>query len=265
MENFATELENLDTVPSDFRAFYQEADGKFTLRTDDVVTNAVKGITGLNKALKAARNDAKSAKGSAVDLSGLADFGTTPEEIKKAFEAKITELQDAANSGDSKAKIDLDKIRADFAAQKAKDAEANTASKSALQNQLYEMLVINDANTAISALKGNSQLLMPHVKSQTMVQEENGRQVVVVVDADKSIRLSPTTQLPMTVTELVTEMKAAEAFAPAFASEARTGTGQQQQQRSQQGRPVTQEPINSTAKIAQGLKDNLHKAAGTIT
>ena len=264
MDNFETELETLDNVPSDFHAFYAETDGKFTLRNDDVVTNAVKGITGLNKALKAARNDAKQFKGAAVDLSDLADFGQTPAEIKAAFDTKIAELQDAANSGNSKAKLDLDKIRAEFAQQKVKDEEAAKAQTGQLQSQLYNMLVINDANTAIAGLKGNSQLLMPHVKAQTKVQEENGQQVVVVVDESNSIRVNPATQLPMTVKELVEEMKASEAFAPAFASEARTGTGHPPRQQAAVGRPAGTPAINSVDKISQGLAQGLHKAQGTI-
>lgn len=260
MENFETELENLNNVPAEFHGFYKKEGDVFKLDAENpIVSGAVKGIMGLNKALKAARNDAKSAKGKAVDISALSEFGQTPEEIKAAFETKISELQDAANSGDKKARLDLDKIKKEFAEQKAKElAERDTANQS-LRTQLYDMLVVNEANSAITASKGNPKLLMPFIKQQVKVQEEDGKQVVVVVDDEGSIRMNGATQLPMTVSELIADMKSQKDFAAAFESEMKSGGGTATPARNTPGRQ--QAPVvNSVGKIAQGLSQGLHKA-----
>ena len=85
--------------------------------------------------------------------------------------------------------------------------------------------------TAVNALnkhKGNVELLLPHVKSMTRVEQDgNGNFVARVVDQDGHPRISMKqgSQDPMTIDELVGGMKTSDTFAPAFAGSGATGSG----------------------------------------
>lgn len=87
--------------------------------------------------------------------------------------------------------------------------------KSALEQRLLDGAAVE----ALSKAKGNVDLLLPHVKSHLRVVEEDGKFHVVVVDDAGEIRYSLDPKRagqPMSVGELVAEMKAKDAYAPAF-------------------------------------------------
>lgn len=216
------EVESLDVVPEQFRGLYAEADGKF--RLNETYKGVAEAVTGLNRSLKASRAEAKALKGSKVDLSALADFGDSPEAIAQAVQDRIKELEGQLANGD-KAKLNLDKVKEDLAKAHSKDLEKVTKRSEALQTQLYGLLVENAATTAIAELKGIPELLMPFVKTQVNVVEEEGEFRVFVVDAQGDRRYSGVTGQPMSIKELVSEMKANEKFGRLFESEAPQGGG----------------------------------------
>jgi hypothetical protein len=216
-----TPVDSIDKVPEQFRGIYKQGDdGKFV--PDDAHKGVIEAITGLNRSLKAARAEAKAK--TPVDLSPLADFGKTPEEIKAAVESRINELQEqVAKGGD--AKVNLEKIKQDLAAAHAKDLERANKRSEALQNQLYGLLVENAATAAVVELKGVPELLLPFIKQQVKVVEEEGQFNVYVVDSSGDRRYSGVTGQPMTIKELVAEMKANEKYGRLFESEAPAGGG----------------------------------------
>ncbi len=154
-------VDSLDKVPEQFRAIYTEgSDGKFV--PAEAHRGVVEAVTGLNRSLKAARLEAKGR--TAVDLSPLADFGATPEEIKTAINEKLTSLQNELAKG-GEAKLNLDKVRQELADAHAKDLKKAGARAEALQNQLYGLLVENSATAAVAELKGVPELLLPFIKN----------------------------------------------------------------------------------------------------
>lgn len=248
--------ESLDKVPEQFRGLYSEAeDGKYAVA--DSYKGVAEAVTGLNRSLKAARAEAKAKGDRTVDLSPLADFGQTPEEIKAAITSRIEELQgELAKGGD--AKLNLDKIKADMAAAHSKDLEKATARESALQSQLYGLLVENAATAAVAELKGVPELLLPFIKNQVKVVEEEGAFTVFVVDGQGDRRYSGVTGQPMTIKELVAEMKSNEKFGRLFESEAPNGGGMPP--RSGNVPPRTPgKTLSANEKIAAGLAKNQHR------
>jgi hypothetical protein len=222
----STVVDSLDKVPEDFRGLYKENDdGKFKLNTEDPsVKSAVSAVVGLNKALKAARGEVATHKSKAVDLSPLSDFGSSVDEISAGVKAKLEELQaQAASTG--KAKIDLDKIKQELAAAHAKETEGMTNRNKALQNQLYGLLVETEALQALEGKAINPTLALPFIKQKVQVVEEDGKLQVFVVGEDSTRRYSGVTGQPMTIKELVAEMKASDTYAPLFKSEAPRGAG----------------------------------------
>lgn len=249
-----TQLDALDAVPPDVKPFYKQVDGKFALDSENpAVNSAVAMITKMNASLKAARNDANTLKSKVVDLTPLSEFGSNPEEIQQNVQAKLKELQDSVGKD---AKVNLDKIKADLAAGHAKDSEIKDKKIGALTNQLYGLMVESSATGALAEAKGNVKLLMPFIKEQVKVVEEDGEFKVFVVDKANERRYSGTTGAPMTIKELVLELKANGDFAGAFASEKASGGGTPPggaNRPNNAGGAGTQAGGNSTSKIAAGL------------
>lgn len=211
-------VDDLQLVPEQFRGAYIQDGDKFVIApTHKVFTDLA---TGLNVSLRAARAEVK--KGKPVDLSPLAEYGTTPAEIAEKVKAEILDRDTKLAAG---LKLDPEKIKQDVArTYDGKLAEKDAALVS-MNKSLNEHLIGSEATRAIAALKGAPDLLLPHIERQVKVVQENGRFVAVVVDKDGDARISGTTGHTMTIAELVTEMKASPTFGRAFESEAPAGTG----------------------------------------
>lgn len=252
-----TPVDSIDKVPEQFRGIYKQGDdGQFVV--DDNHKGVVDAVLGLNRSLKAARAEAKAK--TPVDLSPLADFGATPEEIKANISTKLQELQDELAKG-GEAKLNLDKVRQELADAHAKDLKKAGVRAEALQNQLYTLLVENAATAAAVGLRGDPELLLPFIKNQVKVVEQDGEFKVFVVDAQGDQRYSGITGQPMTIKELVAEMKANEKFERLFESEAPTGGGMRPGSGQVTPRPQGQQ-LSATEKIAAGLGKGQYKARG---
>lgn len=248
MEFTGQPVDSLDQVPDAFHPLYEQgAEGNY------VITEKSKGIAGavlgLNTALKKARADAKAGK---VDLSALAEFGTTPEEISAGISNRVKSLEEqiAAKGGDVKAQTD--KVRQEMGQAHAVEIEKLNAKATAMQTQLYTHLVENAATQAIVEAQGVPELLMPFIKTQVRVSEENNKFVVSVIDAAGEPRYSTVTGLPMSVKDLIAEMKSQEKYGRLFNSEAKPGGGGQPGSGNRKVPPTGKE-LSSTQKIAAGL------------
>lgn len=222
--DFEVPVTDLNKVPEQFRPLYVTAqDGKIMLDVaDGKVKGAVEAISGFNKALKAARAEAKANKAAKVDLTPLAEYGDSPEAIATKFQEMVTDLQTQLTTA---GKVNVDKIKGDLAKQFTGQIENEKKRSTALQGQLYEMLVNNAAMSAVVDLKGTPELLMPLISKSVKVAEVDGKFVVQVVDAAGDVRYSGTTGQPMTIKELVASMKADDKYSRAFDSEHQSGGG----------------------------------------
>lgn len=250
LENQQVPKEKFDTVPEDFRGLYKEGDEGYVLNTEDPgVKSAVSAITGLNKALVAARGEARDAKKSRVDLSPLRDFGETPEEIAEAVKGKIEE---AGKSKNDDVNRQVDKIKQELAQAHVQEKEGYEKRIEALRGQLYSHLVESNAVKALSEAGAiDPDLILPMLKQHVLVSEEDGEFRVSVVDDSGDPRYSGATGGPMTIKELVAEMKANEKYGPLFKSESRQGGGAEPNQRRTTARQ--QQEMSATDKIAAGL------------
>lgn len=251
--DFSKPVESLEAIPAQFRPLYQErSEGGYELKKDETTKGAVEAIVGLNTALKASRLEAKAARGKAIDLSALSEFGGTPEEIAAAVKAKLDSLtQEMAKGKD--AKLNLEKIKQELAEAHSKDLKGKESRIAALTNQLYTHLVEATATSAIAEAKGIPTLLMPFVKGRVKVVEEGDKLKVFVVDEAGDQRYSGVTGQPMTIKELIAEMKADKQYGRLFESEAPSGSGTPPGQKglaTKAGKPEDMSPID---KIKAGL------------
>lgn len=268
-----TEVSDLNTVPEDFRGLYSETEegsGKYRLASDNEgVKSAVAAITRLNQALKASRAEAKANKQNKVDLSPLADYGDTPEAILEGFNSKLTELNEQLKKkGGEDLSRQVEKIKQDLATAHAKELETRDKRVEALTGQLHGLLVTNEAKGALTEANViDADLALPFVQNQVKVAEDDGKFMVSVVDDAGDVRYSGVTGAPMTIKELVAEMKSKEKFAPLFKSEAPGGGGTKPG-----GSPAPRgahrgdtSQLSSVAKISQGLAKGQARRARRAT
>lgn len=246
--DFSQPVDAIDKVPEQFRSLYSEgADGKF------LVADQFKGVagafTGVYKTLKTVREEAAQAKKGVVDLSPLAEFGADPASIKAKFDERVAEL--VAKGGDATKAVE--KVRGEMTAANKAALDAANAKTTALQNQLYTHLVDSEAVAAIAEAKGTVELLMPFLKNQVKVTDQDGKFIVSVIDAAGEQRYSGVTGSPMTIKELVAEMKANTKYGKLFDSEAAGGTGTPPGSGRRQAPPAKTE-LTANQRISAGLK-----------
>ena len=244
------EVDDVQLVPEQFRGAYVQNGDKFVIADPyKPFTSLVSGLTG---SLKASRAEAKIAKGAAkVDLTPLAAFGTTPVEIAEKVSAQIEDLTAKLNSGQ---KLDPEKMRADIAKGFQTQLAERDQTIASMNKSLNVHLVSSEATRAIADNKGVPDLLMPHIERQVKVIVENGTYKSVVVDKDGDTRISGATGQPMTIAELVKEMKATTTFGRAFESEAAQGTGTRPGVKTPvAGQRATGAALTSLQKIEAGL------------
>jgi len=220
-----TVVKDINVVPESFRPFFGEdanEKGTFKVKAEDpVIGAAVTALIGASKALKKERSDHAEAKKRAIDLAPLAEFGATPADIRASFDAKVAELTS------SRAKIDVEKVKADILAGVAKEKETLINQSKSLGAQLESLLVDNALRLAIGDQAAvDPEFIVRFSKDFMKVGAgEDGRLRAYVVDADGSQRTSRTTFQPMTVTELISELKSTPKYQPFFKSEAANGSG----------------------------------------
>lgn len=249
-------VESLDSVHETFRPFYAKSEGEDGYVLREEFTQAASAIDGLNKALITSRSNEKKA-----DLSPLSQYGDSVESIVEGVtggfterDTKISELESQLAKG---AKINPDKMREEIAKSYIGDIEKLTTRNGGLKTQLYTMAVENVATAAIAAAKGMPELLMPFVKQQVKIEEREDKLFVYVIDGDGDLRHGVNGQ-PLTIGELVTEMKGTEKYGRLFESEAPRGGGAPPNAGSNGAsalRPPGRE-LSSTEKISAGLDKN---------
>lgn len=263
-----TEVSSIDSVPEDFRGLYvRDGDeGPFKLNSEDAgVKSAVAAITRLNTSLKASRAEAKANKGKQIDLSALSDFGSDPDSILEGFNNKIAELNESLKAkGGKDLERQVDKIKQDLAQAHAKDLEGKDNRIGALTGQLHALLVTNEATSALAEAGAlDSDLALPFITKQVKVDETDGNFKVNVVDDAGDVRYSGVTGQPMSIKELVAEMKGKDKFGPLFKSEAPKGGGTPPQGGNNRGaHKVDPQNMSSVDKISAGLQKGQAQRAG---
>lgn len=244
MFEFPLTLDAIDDVPQNFQTLYAKGDdGKFSLHAD---LSKKLDVSGLTTALDKERKANKAAKDGLTAWTKLG-LGETVEDATN----KLKELTERATNGDGKA--NWDKLKADLEAGHAKVVSEKDKEVLGMRRTLEEHLVDKEAVTAITNLKGSAALLLPHVRSQVKVFEENGKYVVRVVDSDGDPRGDGKGGF-MGINDLVAEMKASDQFGRAFDASGTGGGGTPPGTKKKEGTGAGREGMSSIDKIAAGLR-----------
>lgn len=206
-------VDSLDDLEETSRGLYVEKDGRYHLDVD-----GIEDTSGLKSALQKERKDREAKE---KQVKSWERLGKTPEEIEELLEAQRKAEEDKATKAG-----EWDKLRAQMNDKHQQELKAREDKLSAMQGALSKHLVDAAATSAIAAEKGVPDLLLPHVQRHVRVVEEDGEYVVKVVDAKGDPRVDGKGN-PLSITDLVKEMKGSEIFGRAFEASGQSGSGKQ--------------------------------------
>lgn len=208
-------VDSLDDVKEGLKEFYTEGDdGKFRLDAE-----GVEDVGGLKSALGSERESRKQAERALKKLEGI-----DPKRFKELTDAEEKRQRNKAkDEGDWEAR-EAQILEKHALALKEKEGDVNAA------NQAVERHLIDaEATKAIVAEKGSPRLLLPEVKRHVrVIRTDGGEFVARVVDKDGNERIGTISDgkaNPMTITELVGELKQDKELAGAFAGSGASGSG----------------------------------------
>lgn len=171
---------------------------------------------GLKKNRDEVMKEAKAAKARLAALDGI-----DPEKYKKLeAAAEEAERNKLTAAGDFKS------LEQQLVAKYEKELEKERADKSRYATAMEQHLIDAAIATELAKHSDTPRLLMPHMKTQVKVMEVDGQFVARVVDAAGTVRIGKGQGAsPMSIAELVDEMKTSTEFAPAFRGTGSSGGG----------------------------------------
>ena len=212
-------VDDISKVPTDFQHMYQATEDGTSHTINPQFIPLATSVDGMNNALQAEREVSGGLRSQVKDLEGWAQLGDSPQTVQQ----QLSDLQRQVAEG---SKINVDEIKAEYDKQYKGVITEKDNQLQAMQTTLNTHVLQSSALNAIRAHGGKEVLLQPHVVAQTKLVEVDGGYAVRVMDpVNGTPRISIKDGNPMTVEELVLEMKNQETFAPAFASQAHSGGG----------------------------------------
>lgn len=214
-------VDNLDGLPADVAKEYSKGeDGKFRLQVTPVGGVALEDISGLQSALGKERENVRKAT---EQLAAFKDIDPA-----KAREA-LTKVGEMANwTPEQKVREQIEAAKAQLVDAHGKDRSKLETRIGGLMKQLTRAMITSAATQAIAEARGSTALLLPHVERQTRLKElENGEFAVEVMDATGNIRIGDAKGAPMTIAQLVAEMRGSDTYARAFEGSGASGSGAQ--------------------------------------
>lgn len=211
-------LDSLDGLDESLAKLYAEEDGKFILQVEPADGYALENVSGLKTSLQKERNSAKSLSRKLSAFEGI-----DAEEAREAIEALA--LSDGKTAEEVKAQVEA--IKTKLAEKHAGEIDGMTAQLDALRGQLGNELIKSKALKALAKHGGSADLLMPHIESQTRMDEVDGEYRAVVIDKNGEARISSRSNTTdnMSVEELVESMRDIDTFSPAFTGSGASGNG----------------------------------------
>ncbi len=149
-----------------------------------------------------------------------------PDKAREAL-TRLEELEkiDPTKEADKIANTKFEAAKTQLLAKHTEDMNAEKTKSTKLRTKIDSLLVDSVAKSAIAEEKGSIELLLPHIQRATRVVEDGEDFKVEVIGKDGNVRIGDSKGQPMTIEELVAEMKASDTFGRAFEGDGTTGGG----------------------------------------
>lgn len=215
-------VKDINTVDEAHRPLYVERDGEFHLDVDGVDDHP--SVVKLKQQQEAARRAERAMK---TQVEKWEKLGKTDEEIAALIAAEEHNKQTALERAGEwdKLKEQMNKKHQDELKRWEGLTEAEKQNNIKLKNKLERYLIDAKATAAIAAAEGEPELLLPIVKRFMKVEEdENGEFFTSIVDDKGGARVNGKGD-PLTIDELLVEMKSSEKLGRAFKASGSSGGG----------------------------------------
>lgn len=231
--------------------------------------------TAVKTALQAERKTAAEAeaglKAKNEELLAKLAKGKLTEEEQTAVEKDQKELEEfrkTQSSAEEERALkagEFDKLKEQLVKKHVKEMETEKGISAKLKASLEANLIDAASLAAISTAKGSTVILLPHVKRHVKMVELNGSFVARVVDQAGTIRIGDEQGNPMSIDQLVAEMKTDEVFAPVFEGSGAGGGGTPPSGGG--GKPPSNKTMSRTefGQLDPGQKAAYMKEGGTLT
>jgi hypothetical protein len=214
METLPFATDDLEQVAEPFRTLYAEGeDGKYRLKVEGAPDP--KALDELQENLAKERNQTEAFKRQLKKFKDI-DPDRYQQLLKQQQEAERRKAEEEGNF-----KAVEQQLRELHEQERRGDQERITHLSKAVEG----LLVDAQATAAIAKYDGEPELLLPHVKRYVRVVEENGQFVPRVVDGAGNPRIGDSKGTPMSIAQLVEEMKASPVFGRAFKGGGQSGGG----------------------------------------
>lgn len=202
------------------KEYKKQSDGTFLLDVAPVGDFALENVKGLKTALASERTTVANLT---KQVEAFKDI-----DIEKAKSA-LKKVEEMANwKPDDKVREQIEAIKTQLTEKHKGEMSAKESAIQKTITQLQKVMIDAAAIKSLTEVKGSVDLLLPHIRNTTrMRQTDTGDFVVEVIGTDGNARISPAagSTSPMTIAELVAEMKATPTYAPAFEGTGASGTG----------------------------------------
>lgn len=214
-------VETIDAVPEAARSFYEESDGKFLLKVEPVDGYALENVEGLKSTLSKEMTKRKQLEKDIVRFKDI-----DPDRAREAM-SKLEELGniDPNREADRIVSERLEAAKKQLLEKHDKEVKDHVGRIGQLTKTVESLLIDQAATAALAEAKGSVELLLPHVQRHTRVREADGKYFVEVVDKDGNARIGNSKGDPMTIADLVQEMRKSDAFGRAFDGSGQSGGG----------------------------------------
>ena len=211
-------LEKLDGLSDELKKEYkQRDDGKYVLDVTSVDGLELAEVSKLQSALSKERENNRKAN---EKLKAFEDLDPA-----KARDA-IRKVEEMANwEPEQKVKEQIEAVKSQMMDAHGKEKAKLQDKLDKLTKSLEDAMIVSVASQELAKEKGSVRLLMPHIKQQTRLREADGKFVVEVIGDDGNPRLTGSDGHPMSIGELIAQMKTQDDFASAFEGTGATGSG----------------------------------------
>lgn len=221
-------VEKLDDIAEPFREHYRAGtpeegtDGKFVLAVDSIGGFALENVDGLKSALGKERTTREKLERDVVKYKDL-----DPDKARAAL-TELEELKriDPAKEADKIANTKFESAKAQLLQAHQTEIGQRDERIGKLTGSVDKLVRQAEATSAIAEAKGSVELLLPHVLANTRVKEtEEGDFLTEVVDSKGNVRIGNAKGDPMTIKDLVAEMRQSATFGRAFEADGHDGQG----------------------------------------
>lgn len=215
-------LTSLDGIDDSIKALYVEKDGKHILDVETVEGYALEDVSGLKTALGKERTTRERLERDVVKFKDL-----DPDKAREAL-AKLEELTsiDPAKEADKIANTKFEAAKSQLLEKHQGDLTARDGKISSLEGLVDQLARKQEAIAAIAEHKGSVDLLLPHVLNITKSEVTDDGVRVKVLQPDGNDRVNGKGD-PMSIRELVAEMRQSDIYGPAFEGSGQSGSGKQ--------------------------------------